>query len=163
MSVNVAASQFQQSGFIETVLSILDETGLPASSLELELTESMLVNDVEEAIAKLSTLSAKGVRVSIDDFGTGYSSFMYLKRFPVQKLKIDRSFIRLVPHNHTDTAIVSAIISMSKSLGLSVVAEGVESIEQRDYLHQLNCEQLQGFWFSPAVDASAFERLLESQ
>lgn len=163
MSVNVSVSQFHQSSFIDTVLSTLAETGLPPELLELELTESMLVNDVEEAITKLSILNAKGVRVSIDDFGTGYSSFMYLKRFPVQKLKIDRSFIRLVPHNAIDTAIVSAIISMSKSLGLAVVAEGVETVEQRDYLSQLNCEQLQGFWFSPAVEASAFERLLAHQ
>ncbi|QGX39272.1 bifunctional diguanylate cyclase/phosphodiesterase [Permianibacter aggregans] len=160
VSVNVSALQFQQTGFVDSVHQALQEFALPPSMLELELTESVLINDVEDTQEKLSALKMLGVAISIDDFGTGYSSFGYLKRLPVSKLKIDRSFIAQVPDNENDSAIVTAMISMAKILGLQVVAEGVETSEQRHFLQLLRCDFLQGFLFSPAQKVEVIDALL---
>ncbi|MEO6855421.1 MAG: EAL domain-containing protein, partial [Rhodoferax sp.] len=167
VSVNVSALQFQQSDFVERVANALADSGLDPGLLELELTESILVQDADEALARLRALAALGVFLSIDDFGTGYSSLAYLKKFPIHKLKIDRSFISGLPDDESDQAIVSAIIQMGRALKLTVIAEGVETMAQRDLLQRLLCDQYQGFLCAPGVPsevldttiAAALERL----
>jgi diguanylate cyclase (GGDEF)-like protein/PAS domain S-box-containing protein len=162
VSVNCSAHQFQREGFVETVELILRGTGLPASCLELEITESVIVQRSEEVMARFAELDAMGVRISIDDFGTGYSSLSYLKRFAIHQLKIDQSFVRDISSDPDDAAIVSAIIAISHSLGLKVVAEGVETAEQLAFLRSLGCDGAQGYYFSRPVPAEEFARLLES-
>ena len=147
VSVNVSARQFQ-SGLVGTVAEVLAETGIEPSRLCLEVTESIVMENVESAIETLDDLKALGVMVSIDDFGTGYSSLAYLKRFPLDELKIDRSFVDGLGAKQESTAIVAAIIAMAHALGLSVVAEGVETAEQLERLRMLGCEQVQGYYFS---------------
>ena len=162
VSVNVSALQFQQGDFVERVAQAVREAGLRPALLELELTESILIRDVNEALARLDALAALGVSLSIDDFGTGYSSLAYLKKFPISKLKIDRAFVTGLPADEGDRAIVSATIAMARALKLAVVAEGVETPAQRDYLHGLHCEAFQGFLCSPGLPAAEFERLRDS-
>ena len=157
VSINVSALQFQQADFIDRVAGVLRDNELPGSLLELELTESILVHDADEALQRLSQLSQLGVRLAIDDFGTGYSSLAYLKRFPIERLKIDRSFIQGVPQDDSDAGIVRAIIQMSKALGMKVIAEGVETEPQRAFLLDAGCDQFQGFLFAPALDALSFD------
>ena len=160
VSINVSALQFQQSDFVEIVASVLKCAGLAPHLLELELTESVLVKDVDEALGRLHALAALGVVMSIDDFGTGYSSLAYLKKFPISKLKIDRSFVTGLPQDESDRAIVSATIGMARGLKLKVVAEGVETMAQRDYLAELDCESFQGYLCSPGLPADEFEKLM---
>jgi diguanylate cyclase (GGDEF)-like protein/PAS domain S-box-containing protein len=157
VSVNVSAVQFRQEAFTSTVHRILRETGLPPQCLELELTESLLLSNADVMFSVLRQLTAMGVRLAIDDFGTGYSSLSYLRRFPVSRLKIDGSFIRDVPLNADDAAIVAAIISMGKSLNLKVIAEGVENEAQMSFLRTQRCDEIQGYYFSKplAVDEVA--------
>ncbi|WPC65505.1 EAL domain-containing protein [Rhodoferax ferrireducens] len=162
VSVNVSALQFQQTDFVEIVANVLKDSGLAPYLLELELTETILVRDANETLNRLHALAALGVALSIDDFGTGYSSLAYLKKFPISKLKIDRSFVMGLPDDEGDRAIVSATIGMARGLKLKVVAEGVETIAQRDYLAGLNCESFQGFLCSPGLPAEEFERLMAS-
>ena len=162
VSINVSALQFQQSDFVEIVASVLKCAGLAPELLELELTESILVKDANEALGRLYALAALGVLMSIDDFGTGYSSLAYLKKFPISKLKIDRSFVTGLPEDESDRAIVSATIGMARGLKLKVVAEGVETVAQRDYLASLDCESFQGFLCSPGLPANEFEQLMAS-
>ena len=162
VSVNCSAQQFQRDGFVETVDLILRGTGLPASCLKLEITESVIVERSEEVIARFAALDAMGVRIAIDDFGTGYSSLSYLKRFAIHQLKIDQSFVRDISSDPDDAAIVSAIIAISHSLGLQVLAEGVETPEQLAFLRSLGCDCAQGYYFSRPVPAEEFTRLLES-
>ncbi|MBI5255602.1 MAG: EAL domain-containing protein [Burkholderiales bacterium] len=157
VSVNVSALQFQQADFIDRVAAVLREAELPGSLLELELTETILVQDADEALQRLSQLSQLGVRLAIDDFGTGYSSLAYLKRFPIERLKIDRSFIQGVPQDDSDAGIVRAIIQMSTALGMKVIAEGVETEPQRAFLLEAGCDQFQGFLYAPALDALSFD------
>jgi diguanylate cyclase (GGDEF)-like protein len=157
ISVNVSALQFQQTDFNARVATVLREHSLPGELLELELTESVLVQDANEALARLSQLSQLGVRLAIDDFGTGYSSLAYLKRFPIDRLKIDRSFITGVPAGDSDCAIVRAIVQMAQALDMTVIAEGVETEPQRAFLHEVGCDEFQGFLFAPALDALSFE------
>jgi diguanylate cyclase (GGDEF)-like protein len=157
VSINVSALQFQQADFVERVASALRENELPGSLLELELTESILVRDADEALARLSLLSEMGVRLAIDDFGTGYSSLSYLKRFPIERLKIDRSFIQGIPQVESDAGIVRAIVQMSAALGMKVIAEGVETEPQRAFLLASGCDQFQGFLYAPALDALSFD------
>jgi len=163
LSVNFSARQFQQPSFIADVSHILKETNLDPRWLELELTESSIMKDPEEAIEKLHELKLMGISVAIDDFGTGYSSLNYLKRFPIDTLKIDKSFVSDVCKDPHDTAIVRAIINLGHALDLMVVAEGVETKEQLQYLSALECDVVQGFLFSKALSAKAFEELLIEQ
>jgi len=163
LSVNFSARQFQQSTFITDVSHILKETNLDPRWLELELTESSIMKDPEEAIEKLHELKLMGINVAIDDFGTGYSSLNYLKRFPIDTLKIDRTFVSDVCKDPHDTAIVRAIINLGHALDLTVIAEGVETKEQLQYLSALECDVVQGFLFSKALTARAFEELLIEQ
>ena len=163
LSVNFSARQFQQPTFITDVAHILKDTNLDPRWLELELTESSIMKDPEAAIEKLHELKLMGIKVAIDDFGTGYSSLNYLKRFPIDTLKIDRSFVSDVCKDPHDTAIVRAIINLGHALDLTVIAEGVETKEQLQYLSALECDVVQGFLFSKALPAGAFEELLMEQ
>ena len=160
VAVNVSALQFQQAQFVDRVANVLAVSGLPPHLLELELTESILVNDAAEALLRLGALAGLGVRMSIDDFGTGYSSLAYLKRFPIHKLKIDRSFVQGLPAERSDAGIVRAILQMAQALGMSVIAEGVETEPQRQFLHEAGCHEFQGFLFAPALDSLSFEQRL---
>ena len=157
VAVNVSALQFQQAQFVETVAEALRASGLPPSMLELELTESVLLRDADEALNRMEALAALGVCMSIDDFGTGYSSLGYLKRFPIQRLKIDRSFIKGLPGDASDAGIVNAIIQMGRALRLQVIAEGVETEAQRECLARLGCNEYQGWLYAPALEPRAFE------
>ena len=157
LAVNVSALQFQQADFNQRVLAVLQEHKLPAALLELELTESILVQDADDALTRLSELSRAGVRLSIDDFGTGYSSLAYLKRFPINRLKIDRSFVAGVPNDSSDGAIVRAVVQLAQALSMTVIAEGVETDAQRLFLRDLGCDEYQGFLYAPALDALSFE------
>jgi diguanylate cyclase (GGDEF)-like protein/PAS domain S-box-containing protein len=163
VAVNVSAIQFRNESFLEGLFAILKETGMDPRSLELEVTESVLMKHAEVAAAILQTLRDKGVRVSIDDFGTGYSSLSYLRTFPLDALKIDQSFVRQIDVAPDDTAIVTAIISMGQSLGLRIIAEGVETDEDLLFLKARDCDEAQGFYFSRPVTATQFVKLLEAQ
>ncbi len=161
VAVNLSVHQFKSDDFAKLVESILEETGLPPSGLELEVTESILMEDEENAIAILNQLRKLGVTIAIDDFGTGYSSLAYLKKLPIDILKIDRSFIMDIPESQEDMAITRAILSMSKSLGLKVVAEGVETQEHLDFLRKHKCEMMQGYLFSAPVPVEKFDNILQ--
>jgi len=164
VSVNLSPRQFRQKNLVDILRRILVDTGQPARLLELEITESTLMHDIEETQAKLQEIAAMGVRLAIDDFGTGYSSLSYLKRFPVHKLKVDQSFVRDLTVDPEDAAIVTAIIGLARSLGLATLAEGVETSEQLDVLLGLGCENFQGYLFSrplpPASVDGIFRPLL---
>ena len=160
VAVNVSAMEFKQAGFIDGVTQILRETGLAPDLLELELTESVLMQDAESSASALASLKTLGVRLAIDDFGTGYSSLSYLKRFPIDTLKIDQSFIHDMVTDSDGATIVAAIIGLGRNLKQRVIAEGVETADQLALLRSLNCEQAQGFYFSHAVPAEAFRKLL---
>ncbi len=162
MAVNLSARQLRQSTLIYTVAQILQETGLEPCHLELELTETMLMQNAETAIITLKALDAMGIDISIDDFGTGYSSLGYLKRLPISTLKIDRSFVNDIPTDHDDAAITMAIIAMAHNLGIRVVAEGVETAEQRAFLIEHHCDAMQGYYFSRPLPADEAARLLVS-
>ena len=160
VAVNVSALQFQQAHFVDRVANVLAVSGVPPQLLELELTESILVHDADEALHRLRALARLGVKLSIDDFGTGYSSLAYLKRFPIGKLKIDRSFISGLPADESDAGIVRAILQMARALGMRATAEGVETEAQRSFLLEAGCDEFQGFLFAPALDALSFEQRL---
>jgi len=159
MAVNLSAVQFRSSNLPIQVAAILEEIGLPPEYLELELTESVAMYDPQRAINVMNELHERGVRMSIDDFGTGYSSLSYLKKFNVYKLKIDQSFVRDINVDPEDKAIVAAIISMAKSLGLQTIAEGVETIGQLNYLYEQGCDEIQGYYFSKPLPKEEFESL----
>jgi len=160
MAVNVSARQFHQSDFVDQVLDVLARTGAPASRLKLELTESLLVKNVGEVIAKMGALKARGVGFSLDDFGTGYSSLAYLKRLPLDQLKIDQGFVRDILTDANDAAIAKMVVVLADSMGLGVIAEGVETQEQQDFLVRLGCHAFQGYLFSRPVPLLEFEALL---
>jgi EAL domain-containing protein (putative c-di-GMP-specific phosphodiesterase class I) len=159
VAVNVAATQFRRGDLLDVIRDALESAGLEARFLEIELTESAVMTNPEESAAILQQLSRMGVLVSVDDFGTGYSSINYLRRFPIDKLKIDRSFVRDLDCE-VDASIVQAIISLAHSLKLKVVAEGVETPDQLRFLRALGCDQYQGFHFSPPLPADQFAELL---
>lgn len=140
--------------------NVLHNTGLNPALLELEITESMLMEDAKQAIETLKALKSLGIALAIDDFGTGYSSLSYLKRFPVDKLKIDREFVRNLPQDQEDLAITRAIIALGKSLNLQLIAEGVETTEQYKLLLSEGCEQMQGYLFKPPISANNMKKLL---
>jgi diguanylate cyclase (GGDEF)-like protein len=160
VSVNISARQFRSPAFVENVLTILDRTGANPQNLKLELTESMLVDDVEDVIAKMTQLKSHGLRFSLDDFGTGYSCLAYLGRLPLDQLKIDQIFVRDILVDAGSGVIAQTIISLSKSMGLSVTAEGVETEGQRDFLAHLGCHSFQGYLFSGPVPLDEFQLLL---
>jgi diguanylate cyclase (GGDEF)-like protein/PAS domain S-box-containing protein len=157
ISVNVSALQFQQPGFVDGVARVLREAQLDPQWLELELTESILIQDAQDAMCRLEALAGLGVKLAIDDFGTGYSSLAYLKRFPIGRLKIDQSFVSGLPGQPSDVAIVQAIIHMGQALRLETVAEGVETESQRKFLQDAGCDVFQGYLYAPALGTGAFE------
>jgi diguanylate cyclase (GGDEF)-like protein/PAS domain S-box-containing protein len=161
MAVNVSALEFRNENFLQGLFAMLSETGLDPRSLEVELTESVLMKHAESAASILQALRLRGVKVAIDDFGTGYSSLNYLRKFPLDALKIDQSFIRQISTGE-DTAIVTAVIAMARSLKLRVIAEGVETLEEAKFLRAHQCEEAQGYYFSRPVPPEQFERLLKS-
>ena len=156
MSVNLSSVQFRHNDLPGQISRILDEAALPAELLELELTEGVAMRDPQGAIAVMNDLHRRGIRLSIDDFGTGYSSLSYLKKFRVYKLKVDQSFVRDLGDDPEDRAIVSAIISMAHSLGLQTIAEGVETLEQMQFLRSQGCKEVQGYLFSRPLRAEEF-------
>ena len=157
MSVNLSPVQFRGQGLPLLVTSILNETNLDPRSLELELTENILMHDIDQVVIQLEQLSALGVSISIDDFGTGFSSLSYVKRLPVDRLKIDQSFIRDVVADPSDRAIVSAVVNLAHSLRMDVVAEGVETAEQLEVVRAAGCDAVQGFYFGRPMPAAALE------
>jgi diguanylate cyclase (GGDEF)-like protein len=159
VAVNLSARVFRERSFVTTLRAILDETRLDPGLLELEITESAVMQQSDATSATLEELSAMGIQLSVDDFGTGYSSLAYLKRFPIDKLKIDRSFVRGIPTSADDTAITRAIVSLARSLGLRVVAEGVETDAQLGFLSAHGCDDVQGNFFCPPLDARETERI----
>jgi EAL domain-containing protein (putative c-di-GMP-specific phosphodiesterase class I) len=163
VAVNVSAVQFRQEDFCELIRRVLDETSLAPQYLELEITESLLLSNADVMFSVFHELKAMGLKLAIDDFGTGYSSLSYLKKFPVSKLKIDRSFVRDVAVNADDAAIATAIISMAKSLKLKVIAEGVENEAQMSFLRTQHCDEIQGYYFSrPLSPEQAADKLRNS-
>ncbi|MFL1502952.1 putative bifunctional diguanylate cyclase/phosphodiesterase [Pseudomonas sp. O64] len=162
ISVNISAIDFRQRNFVANLATILERTGLEPRLLELEITESVLMQNVEDTLITLRGIKTLGVRLSVDDFGTGYSSLSYLRRFPIDVLKIDQSFIRGLSDNSQDAQLISAIISLGKSLDMNIVAEGVETLEQLAFLKAHQCEEGQGFLFSKAVAADEFAQLLQT-
>ncbi|PJC13005.1 MAG: bifunctional diguanylate cyclase/phosphodiesterase, partial [Comamonadaceae bacterium CG_4_9_14_0_8_um_filter_57_21] len=163
MAVNLSAVQFRHPNLIEMVTRILDEAGVPAELLEIELTEATAMDNPATAIDIMNRLHERGIRMSIDDFGTGYSSLSYLKKFKVYKLKIDQSFVRDISHDPDDKAIVTAIINLASSMGLQTIAEGVETASQLAYLRLQGCDEVQGYYFSRPVPADAFEAFVQQQ
>jgi diguanylate cyclase (GGDEF)-like protein/PAS domain S-box-containing protein len=162
MAVNISSMEFRDDSFLESVFAILSETGLDPKSLELELTESVLMKRAESAASVLKTLRARGVQIAVDDFGTGYSSLSYLRKFPIDALKIDQSFVRQITSAPNDATIVTAVISMGRSMKLRVVAEGVETREELAFLQTHQCDEAQGFYFSRPVLAQQFAMLLKT-
>jgi EAL domain-containing protein (putative c-di-GMP-specific phosphodiesterase class I) len=163
IAVNISAMQFRRLDLVDTVQRALADARIDAHFLEIELTETAVMSDPEESVDILQRLSRMGIVVSVDDFGTGYSSMSYLRRFPIDKLKIDRSFITNVMTSSDDAAIVQAIISLAHSLRLTVVAEGVETAEQMAFLQKHGCDQYQGYFFSKPVPAAAFAEMLRTE
>jgi diguanylate cyclase (GGDEF)-like protein/PAS domain S-box-containing protein len=162
VSVNVSARQFRHDNLVETVADVLTQTGLDGRYLEIELTESMVMHDPGKLAAMLVELKKLGIQIAVDDFGTGYSSLSYLKRFPVDRLKVDRSFVQDIATDHDDATIVRTIIALGHNLGLKVVAEGVETEEQVKFLRQNHCDEMQGYYFGMPVSAEEFRTLFAS-
>jgi len=160
MAVNLSARQFSQPDLVASISKVLDESKMAPQDLELELTEGMVMADVESAIATLRDLKSLNVQLAIDDFGTGYSSLSYLKRFPIDVLKIDRSFVNDIAHSADDATIVLTIISLAHNLRLRVIAEGVETVAQLAYLQEHDCDEMQGYYFSRPLPADEFAKLL---
>ncbi len=163
VAVNVSAVQFRQGDFLTVIKNVLSETGLSPEYLELELTESTLLSNVNVMFPMLEELRTMGLKLAIDDFGTGYSSLSYLRQFPVSKLKIDRSFVQDVVLNSDDAAITAAIISMAKGLNLKVIAEGVENEAQMSFLRAHQCDEIQGYYFSRPLTADKVAEKLAEQ
>lgn len=160
LAVNVSARQFRQPDFVAQVQRVLMESGAQPSHLKLELTESIVLENIEDIITKMSALKLLGVSFSMDDFGTGYSSLQYLKRLPLDQIKIDQSFVRDISTDPNDAAIVQTIIAMTDALGLNVIAEGVETEAQSVFLHNHGCHAFQGYLFSKPIPVKEFERLI---
>jgi EAL domain-containing protein (putative c-di-GMP-specific phosphodiesterase class I) len=163
ISVNISGMQVQRTNFADTVYGILVETGCDPTLLELEITESVVMNNTEYVIGVFERIKEPGVRLAIDDFGTGYSSLSYLKRLPLDKLKIDQSFVRDLTHDSDDKAIASAVIALARSLGLKVIAEGVETQDQIDALIEMGCDDVQGYFYGKPMPALQFTAVLAKQ
>ena len=161
LSVNVSVHQFKQADFVDLVLTTLKDTGANPERLKLELTESILVENAPEIIRKMKELKVQGVCFSLDDFGTGYSSLSYLKSMPLDQLKIDQSFVRNILSDPNDAAIAQTVVALANSLGLGVIAEGVETQSQRDFLARLGCHAYQGHFFSRPLPIESFEAFVQ--
>ena len=161
LAVNISARQLNADGFVDQVAAVLQASAIAPSRLKLEITESMLLSGIERVIDTMQRIKALGVGFSLDDFGTGYSSLQYLRRLPLDQVKIDQSFVRDIVQHSRDQAIVGTIVAMARSLDLGVIAEGVETLEQRDLLAGRGCKHFQGYLFSKPIPALAFEALLE--
>ena len=159
VAINLSTSQFREPNISALVRRTLVETGLDPTLLELEITESVLMGDVDGALATLKSLRGDGVCLALDDFGTGFSSLLYLKKFPIGRIKIARDFVRDITIDPRDAAIAATVINMASSLSMQAIAEGVETLEQADLLRKLGCPEVQGFYFSPPLKAEEFERL----
>jgi diguanylate cyclase (GGDEF)-like protein len=162
MAVNLSAEQFRQADLFDSIKGVLEMTGMPETFLELEITESITIENFKKTIDALGRLRNLGIAIAIDDFGTGYSSLSYLQQFPINKLKIDRSFINNAPHDEDSTSIIKAIVALAHSLGLSVNSEGVETEEQYDFLRAIDCDEVQGFYISRALAADDFEKFAQN-
>jgi len=160
LSINVSAREFSREDFVDDVLGLIASSGINPGRLCIEITESMLLHDAETAVSKMSVLRQAGVLFSLDDFGTGYSSLSYLKRLPLSELKIDQSFLHGIESNANDLAIVNTIIALGKTLGLSVIAEGVETESQRQTLIKLGCTRFQGYLIAKPVPVNEFEAVV---
>jgi EAL domain-containing protein (putative c-di-GMP-specific phosphodiesterase class I) len=160
VSVNISPQQFRGDGLLPLIASVLHETGLAPDCLEIEITESTVMHDGERMVDMLHALKDLGLHIAVDDFGTGYSSLSYLKRFPVDRLKIDRSFVQHIAWDSDDAVIVRAIIALGHNLGLRVLAEGVETEQQIEFLRANGCDELQGYYFSKPVSAWQMGKLL---
>jgi EAL domain-containing protein (putative c-di-GMP-specific phosphodiesterase class I) len=163
VSINVSAAQLYQPGFIDDVLEVIKLTGADPARIKLELTESMLLNDMPKAIERMRILKCHGIRFAIDDFGTGYSSLHYLQQLPLDQLKIDQSFVRVLPEDENSLSIIQAITAMARSLKLEVIAEGVENQAQRALLHANGCSLYQGYLFSRPEPAAVIERMMGAE
>jgi EAL domain-containing protein (putative c-di-GMP-specific phosphodiesterase class I) len=157
LAVNVSASQFAEAGFVQRVLDIVRETGVPISLLKLELTESMLADDIEAVVRKMAELKSHGVRLSLDDFGTGFSSLNYLRQLPLDQLKIDQSFVRNILRSSEDASIARTVVALGRTLGLDVIAEGVETVEHRRTLAEMGCTSYQGYYFARPMAGADFD------
>jgi EAL domain-containing protein (putative c-di-GMP-specific phosphodiesterase class I) len=162
MAVNLSSRQFQQLDLVQQIQAALQHCQLDPELLELEITESVVMHNPEEVASLLAAIRRLGVHISIDDFGTGYSSLAYLKKFPINALKIDRSFVSDLPHDQDDVAIVESIIGMTRSLGIDVVAEGVETREQLEFLQSRGCGEVQGYYFSKPLPPEEMTKLLRN-
>jgi len=163
LAMNLSVKQLKQKDFIQILESLIKETECKSEWIELEVTESQIMSNPEEAIKILQAISDIGIKLAVDDFGTGYSSLSYLKKLPIDKLKIDREFIKDLPDDEEDSAITKAVISLAKSLNLKVIAEGVETKEQRDFIVESGCEYIQGYFYSKPVPSSEFENILRDE
>ncbi|MHB8462067.1 MAG: putative bifunctional diguanylate cyclase/phosphodiesterase [Vulcanimicrobiaceae bacterium] len=159
LAVNLSGRQFTQHNLLRTIQDVLQETKLDPTTLEFEITETVAMHNAEDSIGIMRQLKQLGIGISLDDFGTGYSSLSYLKRLPIDKIKIDKSFVRDIPDDTNDLAIVSAIIAMAHALGMQVLAEGVETEPQAEFLHDCGCEYAQGYLFGRAIVAPDFQEL----
>jgi EAL domain-containing protein (putative c-di-GMP-specific phosphodiesterase class I) len=162
VAVNISPHQFRERNFVDTVATILERVNLEPEALELEITETVAMTEVEKTMERLTDLRALGLTISIDDFGTGYSSLAYLKRFPIHILKIDRSFVMNLPGDKDNRAITKAVIALAQHLDLELVAEGVETIEQADFLARAGCQYLQGYYFSMPISSRDFTQILSA-
>src|SRR5207244_3882470 len=163
LSANLSARQFQHATLVEDIARVLDQTGLSPSCVKLEITESIIMQDAPATMGRLQALKDLGVQLAIDDFGTGYSSLGYLKRFPVDVLKIDQTFVRGLGKDPEDTAIVGAIVTMAHNLELSVTAEGIETVEQLTHLRELGCARGQGYYFARPLAADPLGALFAGE
>ncbi len=163
ISINVSLKQLMQADFVDTLANILEETGFPPEYLELEITESVMMEASQDNLSKLHALRHMGIGLSIDDFGTGFSSLNYLRTMPISVLKIDRSFVTNITKDARDRAIAMSIIALAKSLDLEIIAEGIETTEQMDLLSKLGCHVIQGYLFYPAMPSQELAELLKKQ
>jgi EAL domain-containing protein (putative c-di-GMP-specific phosphodiesterase class I) len=156
IAVNISAEQIKHSDIVQTVIDSIKYSKLDSQYLELEVTETFIMDDIEKSTSILKDLKNIGVKLSIDDFGTGYSSLSYLKQFPIDKLKIDKSFIDELPFNHKDVAIAKTVIALAQGLRIKTIAEGVETKEQKDFLENSSCDEIQGWFYSKALKEDDF-------
>jgi EAL domain-containing protein (putative c-di-GMP-specific phosphodiesterase class I) len=160
ISVNISSKHIKQDGAILAIRELLEQSGLPPEYIEMEITEGALIDGTDMALVVMEQLKEMGLRLSLDDFGTGYSSLTYLKRFPIDSVKIDQSFVRNLTTNPDDAAIARAVVAMTHSLNLTVVAEGVETLQQLQFLKELGCDEAQGYFVGRPIAAEAFEKII---